>query len=284
MECWDKFKQYDKNNIINFDQSGFNYELTIPRTLSAVNERATFCLIRCSHATTHSYTVLPSLIASGKLLPICLIILQETNGVFGPHVSVEVSSLQQKCKNLYILPSHSGLMQLEHIDIYKNVVLQKHINGNALLIHDGWKGQTNDDIFNDMPNVERMIVPPGCTDNMQPYHLMLFRQWKHLGKQCYLRIMLDDRDIDLRGRHGIITLQSLIFNQLSAPAFQPMLIQAWKQYFDDIDGDYPTVKDVCFSDLPPICHSCDGYSFIRCNHCQMILCFSCFFSKPHLHF
>lgn len=287
LECRDKFKDFDRNNIINFDQSGFNYELTIPRTLSNVNERNTFCLIRCSHAITHSYTVLPSLTASGNFLPICLVILQEVNGVFGPQVAVEVSALQQKLKNLHILPSRSGLMQSNQVEIYKNEVLKKYINGNAILVHDGWKGQTSDNLFSDLPNIERMIIPAGCTDKAQPCDMMLFRQWKYLGKRCYLRVLLDDlKDIDLRNRHGIITLQSLIFNQLCAPVFQPMLKQAWKQYFDDVDCDYPTVKDICFKNLPPICDSfnlCNGFSFIRCSHCQMILCFSCFFSNPHLH-
>jgi len=84
LECRDKFKNFDKRNIINFDQSGFKYELSIPRTLSQINERRTFGLIRSSHATTHSYTILPSLTAFGNFLPICLVILQEVNGSFGP--------------------------------------------------------------------------------------------------------------------------------------------------------------------------------------------------------
>ncbi len=83
LECRDKFTNFERNNIINFDQSGFNYELKIPRTLSFSGERRTFCLNRCSHAITHSYTVLPSLLASGEFLPKCLLILQEIGGDLG---------------------------------------------------------------------------------------------------------------------------------------------------------------------------------------------------------
>jgi hypothetical protein len=60
----------------------------------------------------------------------------------------------------------------------------------------------------------------------------------------------------------VITLQSLIFNQLSAPDFKSMLKQAWKQYFGDPECNYPTVKDICFKDLPSNCASCPGSSFI----------------------
>jgi hypothetical protein len=42
LECRDKCTNFDRNNIINFDQSGFNYELTIPRTLSLVGEKRHF--------------------------------------------------------------------------------------------------------------------------------------------------------------------------------------------------------------------------------------------------
>jgi hypothetical protein len=44
LECRDKCANFERKNIINFDQSGFNYELTIPRTLSLTGERKTFCL------------------------------------------------------------------------------------------------------------------------------------------------------------------------------------------------------------------------------------------------
>jgi hypothetical protein len=286
IECRDKFKNFDKRNIINFDQSGFKYELTIPRTLSQINERRTFGLIRSSHATTHSYTILPSLTAFGNFLPICLVILQEVNGSLGPQVSVEVSSLQEKFKNLLILPSRSGMMQSDQIEIYKNEVLKKYINGNAILIHDSWKGQTRDDLFNDLPNVERMIIPAGCTDKIQPCDSIVFRQWKNFAKRCYLRVIIDNLNVDLKSRHGIITLQSLIFNQLCSQLFQPLLKQAWKQYFDDIDENFLKVEDICFKNLPTTCSSynlCNSFSFIRCSHCRVILCFTCFFSSPHLH-
>jgi hypothetical protein len=283
LECRDKCANFRRSNIINFDQSGFNYELTIPRTLSFSGEKKTFCLNKCSHAMTHSYTVLPSLLASGEFLPKCLLILQEIGGDFGPQVRIEVDSMQEKFKNLLILASRSGMMQSNHFPIYKNEVLSKYINNSALLVHDGWRAQTND-IFEDLPNFERIIIPDGCTDKNQPLDLIVFRQWKILAKKCFMRVMIDQMDIDLRSRVGVVTLQSLIFNQLCAPDFKPMLKQAWKQYFDDGECEYLTVKDICFKDLPNSCDLCRLSSFIKCSHCRLILCFPCFFSTPHLHF
>jgi hypothetical protein len=105
-----------------------------------------------------------------------------------------------------------------------------------------------------------------------------------LAKKCFMRVMVDQLDIDLRSRNGVITLQSLTFNQLCAPDYKPMLKYAWEKYFDDYVCNYLTVKDICFKNLPIDCNLCTASSFIRCSHCKIILCFSCFFSTPHLHF
>jgi hypothetical protein len=117
---------------------------------------------------THSFTVLPSLLASGEFLPKALIILQEIGGDFGPQVRIEVDAMQEKFKNMQILASRSRKMQSNQFLVYKNEVLQKYINDSALLIHDGWRGQTSEDLFEDLPNIERIIIPDGCTDKNQP--------------------------------------------------------------------------------------------------------------------
>jgi hypothetical protein len=276
---------YERNNIINFDQSGFNYELTVPRTLSTTGERRTYSMIRDTNATTHSFTVLPTLTASGEFLPVCLVILKEINGVFGPVVQTEVIAIQQKLKNICVLASRSGKMQSNHMQVYKDEVL-KFVNGKALIIHDGWRGQIRNDLFQEFPEMDRLVIPDGCTDKNQPLDLMVFRQWKLLAKRCFLRVTVDKlHQCDLRSRNGAITLQSLIFNQLCATSFKPMLRHAWKQYFDDIDQGFSTVNDICFKSLPSFCDSnnCFVPSFIRCAHCHRVLCFPCFFMSPHLH-
>jgi hypothetical protein len=83
---------------------------------------------------------LPSLLASGDFLPKCLIVLQEVGGNFGPQVTIEVNALQEKLKNLHILASRSGMMRSNDLTSYKDEVLKKFTNGQALLIHDGWRG------------------------------------------------------------------------------------------------------------------------------------------------
>jgi hypothetical protein len=129
-----------------------------------------------------------------------------------------------------------------------------------------------------------MIIPANCTDKNQPLDLIVFRQWKIFIKRCFMRVLIDDLDIDLRSRVGVITLQSLAFNQLCAKQFCPLLKQGWLQYFNDKQEHYSTVKDVCFRNLPIQCSTCNASSFIRCSHCKSILCFPCFYSSPHTHF
>ena len=53
------------------------------------------------NATTHSYTIQPTVSASGELIGPLLIVLQETDGVFGPLVQESMF----KPDNLLILAS-----------------------------------------------------------------------------------------------------------------------------------------------------------------------------------
>jgi hypothetical protein len=76
----------DSCDILNFDQSGFTYEFAPNRTLSYKGEKVTQGLIKNKNATTHSYTIMPLISMSGKLVSKLLICLQETGGSFGPRV------------------------------------------------------------------------------------------------------------------------------------------------------------------------------------------------------
>jgi hypothetical protein len=149
LECSDIFAGYERKNIINFDQSGFNYEVTVPRTLSFVGERKTFCLNMCSTAITHSFTVLPCLLSSGEFLPKCLLVLQESSDNFGPLVRHEVADMEKQFPNLRILASKSGKMSAIHMQVFKDDILRKYITEPSLIMHDAWRGQTECDFFHD---------------------------------------------------------------------------------------------------------------------------------------
>jgi hypothetical protein len=285
LECREKCAEFERSKIFNFDQSGINYEMTIGRTLSHKGERRTFCLTKSSNAISHSFTICPVLSAEGEFLPKLFVILQEKDGEFGPQVRLQVNELEEKLRNVHVVATRSGKMLSSLTQDFKDNVLSL-IYGNYLMIHDGWRGQTNDSLFQDLPNMERMIIPDGTTDRNQPLDITVFRQWKKIGKSAFMRVNLDQMDIDLRSRAGVLTLQSLIFNQLRAPVFKPMLRKSWEQYFDDNYVEDPlTVKDISFKDLPLYCGNddCNHSSFIRCAWCEDILCFRCFFLDIHIH-
>jgi hypothetical protein len=282
----DDFMNIPEHLIINSDQSGFNYELYIPRTLSFVGEKKTFCLNQNSIAITSSYTIMPCLQADGVFLPKMLLVLKEINGEFGPIVSKQVKSLQLKCPNLHIIASSSGKMESKHMEIFKQEILQYCFNENQkfVFIHDGWKGQTQQNLFSDMPNLNRYIIPNNCTDKCQPLDIIGFRQMKIFGKKFYLRVILDQLKIDLRTRRSIIMFQSLMFNQISSPALRNMHKKSFNQYFIHQTIDYASVNNICFENLPAICQFCEKSAFIKCSYCSVILCFECFYVKFHQHF
>ncbi len=80
------FPSYRLDHIFNTDQSGFNYEMTTGRTLSHLGEKATEASVTSLHATTHSYTIQPTINLDGKLLSPLFLCLQEPDGKFGPRV------------------------------------------------------------------------------------------------------------------------------------------------------------------------------------------------------
>lgn len=77
----------NRDMIFNSDQSGINYEYYSTRTLSDKGEKITSVIVKSKRSTTHSFTIQPTISASGKLLPKLYVCLQEPRGKFGPNIS-----------------------------------------------------------------------------------------------------------------------------------------------------------------------------------------------------
>jgi hypothetical protein len=60
--------QYQANEVINTDQSGIQLELHSTRSLSYKGEKITIGFVHSINATTHSYTVQPTIALDGHLL------------------------------------------------------------------------------------------------------------------------------------------------------------------------------------------------------------------------
>lgn len=71
---------YCQRDIFNTDQMGIELEVHSKRTLSFKGEDVTLGRIRSKNATTHSYTVQPTISAAGQLKSPVLLCLKEYNG------------------------------------------------------------------------------------------------------------------------------------------------------------------------------------------------------------
>ena len=130
-----KIPSYNLDFIFNSDQSGFLKEFYSTRTLSYKGEKHTEMLVNSVANTTHSYTIQPTITASGKLLSPMLLCLQETTGnEFGPQVAVQVT--QNTPDNLVIVCSKSGKLTKEHVRTWLNNCLSPHIDQKSLLLTD----------------------------------------------------------------------------------------------------------------------------------------------------
>ncbi|GFW40918.1 HTH CENPB-type domain-containing protein [Trichonephila clavipes] len=91
---------YDKDFVLNTDQTGCQYQSTHNRTLAKQGSKVVLVKRKdvCVNKVTHSYTAQYVMSLSGKLLPTVFICLQEANGNFGPRVQ-KIS--RRVCENIY---------------------------------------------------------------------------------------------------------------------------------------------------------------------------------------
>ena len=100
---------------------------------------------------------------------------------------------------------------------------------------------------------------------------------------------LDDV-IEIGARQNIINMQSLIYDQLQSSKFKKMIEYAWFKpgYIEKNPCPFQNVTEVCFSNLGEICEygdeACMEWPFIKCSHCDVILCIQHFFTNFHTSF
>ena len=88
-------------------------------------------------------------------------------------------------------------------------------------------------------------------------------------------------------RFFTIKLHSVIYNQLSAEAYRPMLRYTWQNAGYDIGepvDNFTSVIDVAFSNdiIEYAVMTCDDLSFCHCAFCSHSYCFEHFIENPHL--
>lgn len=162
------------NNIYNTDQSGFNLEVRSGRTLAVSGIKVIPSTVQSVNATTHSYTIQPTISAAGDLLSPLFIVLQELGGDFGPRVREALFT----APNLYVRASTSGKLTKELMQDWFRKVYFPEVSRESVLIIDSWTTYTDRSAINVVTpkNYKLHIetIPPSATRFVQPLDVFFF--------------------------------------------------------------------------------------------------------------
>jgi len=283
--------KFDRDYVINTDQTGCEYRVDVRRILSTKGEKSTEVFLGDFNKITHSYTAQYAITASGKLLPKVFLCMQEPKGVFGPRVSAAIDKLSECYDNIHVTASKSGKLTKDHFSQFVVNIIKPYCNDNEfLLILDSWGGQTDpahfnsvftDDDGNCSATVE--IIPPHCTPYCQPCDLYFFRQVKNFIRRIQNSVEVLQQNRQLSSREDAIKIHSLIHSQLSAGAFTDMIEYAWfASKLIPKRNVFRNVNEICFPpDLRKNKCICNTPSFIHCANCRKFICFKCFYDVYH---
>jgi ribosomal protein L13E len=300
-----KIPQYVYDYVINADQVGFNKELTSKRTLNEVGKRTIEAVVSNKDATTHSYTVMPMITASGKVISPMLLCLQEQDGRLPTTLKESIEKeVREKYTNICLTVSKSGKLTKTHTEYFARMCLVKSLkrtmlenedeSAHVLLILDSWSGHKDKGIFDNVLNdddtdiqLDLEVIPPQTTSMVQPLDVF-FNYWmKYIAKRISHCVLLDGVDFSLHQRMNIIHLQSLIYNQLSSDTYADMVRYAWTKSGFPIPRPehFETPSTYAFPHQLFDCEveNCTHLFFIRCGWCKKYLCIRHFLLAFHFH-
>jgi hypothetical protein len=153
-------------SVFNTDQSGFALEMHSGRTLASKGVRHIKAMSQSKSALTHSYTIQPTISASGELLDPIFLVLKEPSGSIGPVVSKSIF----KAENVYVSASKSGKVSKEIIRTWYQDVFFPNVGPKATLLLDALTTQNDRTMINELvpPTVEfnACTIPPGTTGSI----------------------------------------------------------------------------------------------------------------------
>lgn len=283
--------KFDLDFVINTDQTGCNYQTTYNRSLEFKGTKTVLVKKHNLNKITHSYTAQYSVTASGKLLPLVYICLQESANKFGPIITQTVNRLTAEFGNVVVTCSKSGKLTKELYKNYLETTLKPYVkDNNFLLIIDSWGGQTDaslhDEIFgNDDGDATctLKVIPGKCTPFCQPCDVYFYRQVKNLIKRLQNAPNLLREQREIASREDAIKIHSIVQHQLSAPCFENMLKYAWyAAKLLETRTIFSNLNDICFPvTIAKQNCACKEISFIKCAWCAICFCFKCFYDEYH---
>ena len=118
--------------VFNADQSGFEKELHSGRTLETRGATRVEATVQSIAAATHSYTILPTISASGRLLSPLFMVLQEKSGRFPDTTPIF------QAPNVHTTAHTSHIMTKELMKEYFRHVYFPNTPAESLLVVDSW--------------------------------------------------------------------------------------------------------------------------------------------------
>jgi hypothetical protein len=260
------------DEFYNTDQSGFEREFHKQRTLEIKGMQQVTGSVQSENALTHSYTIQPIISMSGRLVKPMLVILQETEGNFGPIVRQRMWSTDE----LYVVASSSGKITKEILREWFSKVYFPAAGEHSVLVLDSLPTYTDRRQIDEENDVEYKVevIPKGMTGVIQPLDVYFFRMYKAFFRRISDHVLVERLDFPLFQRNNILKLQAVVHHQFRSPRFVNAIKYAWRKagYIDD-ELEHETATSFCFEKDLHHCDNCTRYSIIRCGWCKGRMCF-----------
>ena len=171
-------------------------------------------------------------------------------------------------------------------------VLNPHLSTKSLVLCDSWSGLKDEQVLlkaSGGKDVDLKFIPPKTTKYAQPLDVY-FWQYRIYAKRItdFIKLRSSNMQPKVHEIFFIMKLHCVIYNQLSAEAYRPMLRYASQNAGYDIGepvDNFTSVIDVAFSNDIIECTVmiCDHLAFLHCAFYCHSYCFKHFIGSPHLH-
>lgn len=277
----------DPHSIYNSDQMGINLEIYSKRTLAFKGCTEIHARVQSTRSITHSYTTQFLINLFGELIGPLFIILQESNGIFGPIVQQNMF----KHPEIYAVPTKSGKLTTERMLDWFQDIFFANVDSGCVLILDSFTTYRKDDEIDRIKpfgfDYIKEIIPAGGTGFCQPLDVGFNRTYKSFLRRISDHVNFNQPNVQLHQRNNILKLNAFVYYQFKSPRFQSFIRHAWKasglwseETLSMEEEWYDNPLLFCFDVfelLTTSCFQCQNRSMIRCAWCKNMLCFEHFF-------